>query len=90
LSIKTRLDKVFQKMVDFSDYPHQSTFSRHLPFIVPTAKKIGGVNVSLLMRARNERKLRTFLVPNNEYQCLTSISWCGLCKRYVGHYEAFE
>jgi hypothetical protein len=44
-------------MVDFSDYPHQSTFNRHLQkFNVPTAKKIGGVNVGLLMRVRNDLK----------------------------------
>ena len=39
-----RVDKVFQKIVDFSDYPHQSTFSRFLQrFTVPAAKKIGEV-----------------------------------------------
>jgi hypothetical protein len=50
-----RVDKVFQKIVDFSDYPHQSTFSRFLQrFTVPAAKKIGEVNVSLMMRTRND------------------------------------
>ncbi len=50
-----RLDKVFQKMVNFSGYPHQSTFSRHLQkFTVPLAKKIGEVSVNLMMRARND------------------------------------
>jgi hypothetical protein len=67
------LDKIFQKMVDFYDYPHQSTFSRHLQkFIVPTAKKIGEVNVSLMTRNELESyETRDFLWgkfrPGNRY-----------------------
>ena len=49
-----RLDRVFHKLVGFSDYPHQSTFSRFLEkFTVPIAKRIGEVNVGLTMKARN-------------------------------------
>lgn len=37
-----RLDKVFHKLVGFTDYPHQSSFSRFLEkFTVPVAKKVG-------------------------------------------------
>ena len=48
-------DKVFHRIVGFDDYPHQSTFSRHLKeFTVPMAKRIGGVNVGLMMKVRND------------------------------------
>jgi hypothetical protein len=53
-------------MGDFSDYPHQSTFSRHLQkFIVPTAKKIGGVNVGLIGETRDF--LWSRFRPGNRY-----------------------
>lgn len=46
-------EKVFHQIAGFDDYPHQSTFSRHLEkFTVPVAKKIGGVNVGLMMKVR--------------------------------------
>lgn len=49
-----RLDNVFQKLVGFTDYPHQSTFSRFLEkFTVPLAKRVGEVNVDLTMKVRN-------------------------------------
>lgn len=50
-----RLDKVFHKLVGFTDYPHQSSFSRFLEkFTVPVAKKVGEVNVDLTMKVRND------------------------------------
>lgn len=54
-TVLLRLDKVFQKLVGFEGYPHQSTFSRFLAkFTVPAAKGIGEVNVSLLRRVRGD------------------------------------
>lgn len=51
------IDRVFQKLVGFDGYPHQSTFSRFLKlFTVPTAQKIGETSVSLLGKVRNNFK----------------------------------
>lgn len=50
-----RLDKVVHKVVNFSDYPHQSTFSRFLEkFTVPIANRVGEVSVALTMKVRND------------------------------------
>ena len=59
LSDTSRLqaDRVFQRLVGFDDYPHQSTFSRFLKlFTMPVAQKIGEKNVSLLGKVRNDFK----------------------------------
>ena len=48
-------DRVFQRLVGFDGYPHQSTFSRFLKlFTVPTAQKIGETSVTLLGKERND------------------------------------
>lgn len=50
-------DRVFQRLVDFDGYPHQSTFSRFLKlFTAPIAQKIGETSVSLLGKVRNDFK----------------------------------
>jgi len=50
-------DRVFQRLVSFDDYPHQSTFSRFLKlFTMPVAQKIGETGVSLLSKVRNDFK----------------------------------
>jgi hypothetical protein len=54
-TVVLRLDKVFQKIAGFDDYPVQSTISRFLKsFRVETAKGIAKVNHSLLMKARGQ------------------------------------
>jgi DDE family transposase len=54
-TLMLRLDKVFQKIAGFDDYPAQSTISRFLKrFRVETAKGIDRVNNSLLMKARKD------------------------------------
>ena len=51
-------DKVFQILVGFDGYPHQSTFSRFLKlFSVSIAQEIGETSISLLSKVRND--LRT-------------------------------
>ena len=51
------IDRVFQKLVGFDGYPHQSTFSRFLKLLsVPLAQKIGETSVSLLGKVRNDFK----------------------------------
>jgi len=50
-------DKVFQKLVGFDGYPHQSTFSRFLKlFSVSIAQEIGETSISLLSKVRNDFK----------------------------------
>ena len=50
-------DSVFQRLVGFNGYPHQSTFSRFLKlFSVPVAEKIGEISVTLLGKVRNDFK----------------------------------
>lgn len=52
-TIVLRLDKVFLKIVEFSEYPHQTTFTRFLEkFSVSIARTIGVVNVKLLRKVR--------------------------------------
>ena len=54
-TVLLHIDKVFQKLVGFDGYPHQSTFSRFLKlFTVPTAQRIGETGVSLLRKVRND------------------------------------
>jgi hypothetical protein len=54
---RLQADRVFQRLVGFDDYPHQSTFSRFLKlFTVSIAQKIGGTSVSLLGKVRNDFK----------------------------------
>jgi Transposase DDE domain. len=54
-TVVLRLDKVFQKIAGFDDYPVQSTISRFLKsFRVETAKGIAHVNHSLLMKSRRQ------------------------------------
>jgi len=49
-----QVDRVFQRLVGFEGYPHQSTFSRFLKlFTVPIAQKIGETNVSMLGKVRD-------------------------------------
>lgn len=56
-TIVLRVDKVFLKIVRFSEYPHQTTFTRFLEkFTVPIARKIGEVNVGLLLKVRGDFK----------------------------------
>jgi len=48
-------DRVFERLVGFDGYPHQSTFSRFLKlFTVSIAQKIGETDVSLLAKVRND------------------------------------
>ena len=50
-----RQDKVFQRVIGYGDYPHQTTFSRFLKALsVPAAKQIGDKGVQLLLRVRND------------------------------------
>ena len=50
-----RQDKVFQRVIGYKDYPHQTTFSRFLKALsVPAAKQIGDKGVQLLLRVRND------------------------------------
>lgn len=50
-----RQDGVFQRVVDFEDYPHQSSLSRFLrKFSVAAARKIGEVNLGLWCRVRGD------------------------------------
>ena len=52
---RLQTDRVFQRLVGFDAYPHQSTFSRFLKlFTVATAQKIGETSVSLLGKVRND------------------------------------
>ena len=52
---RLQADGVFQRLVDFDAYPHQSTFSRFLKlFTMPIAQKIGETSVSLLGKVRND------------------------------------
>src|SRR5574341_322645 len=52
-TVMLRLDKVFQKIIGFDDYPVQSTISRFLKsFRVETAKGIAHVNRRILTEAR--------------------------------------
>lgn len=55
-------DRVFQQVVGFDDYPHQSSLSRFLSkFGVAAARKIGEVNVGLWHRVRGELQSRVTL-----------------------------
>ena len=54
---RLQADGVFQRLVDFDAYPHQSTFSRFLKlFTVPIAQGIGETSESLLGKVRNDFK----------------------------------
>lgn len=56
-TVALRTDRVFLKIVEFTRYPHQTTFSRFLEkFSVSVAKEIGVVNVKLLRKVRNNFK----------------------------------
>jgi hypothetical protein len=49
------MDRVFQQVVGFGDYPHQSSFSRFLSkFTVAAAKDIGEVSVGLWRTVRDK------------------------------------
>lgn len=52
-----QVDTVFNRLVGFDGYPHQSTFSRFLKlFTVSIAQKIGETSVSLLGKVRGDFK----------------------------------
>jgi hypothetical protein len=54
---RLQADGVFQGVVGFDGYPHQSTFSRFLKqFRVPVAQRIGETSVGLLTRVRDSFK----------------------------------
>jgi len=59
---RLQVDRVFQLLVGFDGYPHQSTFSRFLKlFTVPIAQRIGETSVSLLSKVRDDFKEYTRL-----------------------------
>jgi len=59
---RLQADRVFQLLVGFDGYPHQSTFSRFLRlFTVPLTQQIGETSVSLLGKVRDNFKEYTRL-----------------------------